>query len=73
MGKAGKQEYVQALRLLETFDLEEVHSAVRDPLRLGAIGYDAIKHLPLRRIERRPPRLDLDVYLQSSREIPRMM
>jgi hypothetical protein len=31
-------------------------------LRLGAIGYDAVKHLLLCRIERRPPKLDLDVY-----------
>ncbi len=31
-------------------------------LRLGAIGYDAVRHLVLCRIERRPPRLDLDVY-----------
>ena len=30
--------------------------------RVGAIGYDAIKHLVLCRIERRPPRLDLDIY-----------
>ncbi len=62
MGKAGKREYVQVLRLLETFDLDEVHGAVRDALRLGAIGYDAVKHLLLCRIERRPPRLDLDIY-----------
>jgi hypothetical protein len=62
MGKNGKREYVQVLRLLETFDLEDVHGAVRDALRLGAIGYDAVKHLVLCRIERRPPRLDLDVY-----------
>jgi transposase len=62
MGKAGKREYVQVLRLLETFTLAEVHGAVRDALRLGAIGYDAIKHLVLCRVERRPPRLDLDVY-----------
>ena len=39
-----------------------VHGAVRDALRLGAIGYDAVKHLLLCRIERRPPRLDLDIY-----------
>ena len=32
------------------------------PLRLGAIGFDAVKHLVLCRIERRPPRLNLDVY-----------
>ena len=62
MGKKGKREYVQVLRLLETFDLENLHGAVRDALRLGAIGYDAVKHLVLCRIERRPPRLDLDVY-----------
>jgi transposase len=62
MGKAGKREYVQVLRLLETFDLEELHGAVKDALRLGAIGYDAVRHLALCRLERRPPRLDLDVY-----------
>ena len=62
MGKAGKREYVQVLRLLETFRLEEVKGAVGDALRLGAIGFDAVKHLVLCRIERRPPRLNLDVY-----------
>jgi len=62
MGKAGKREYVQVLRLLESFDLRELHGAVREALRLGAIGYDAVKHLLLCRIERRPPKLDLDVY-----------
>ena len=61
-GKAGKREYVQVLRLLETFDLEVLHGAVKDALRLGAIGYDAVKHLVLCRIERRPPKLDLDIY-----------
>jgi transposase len=62
MGKAGKREYVQVLRLLESFDLGELHGAVRDALRLGAIGYDAVKHLVLCRIEHRPPRLDLALY-----------
>lgn len=62
MGKNGKREYVQVLRLLESFELDDVHGAVRNALRLGAIGYDAVKHLVLCRIERRPPRLDLDVY-----------
>jgi hypothetical protein len=62
MGKAGKREYVQVLRLLETFRLVEVEGAVRDALRLGAIGFDAVKHLVLCRIERRPPRLNLDLY-----------
>ena len=62
MGKAGKREYVQVLRLVETFDLEVLHGAVKDALRLGAIGDDAVKHLVLCRIERRPPKLDLDIY-----------
>ncbi len=62
MGKAGKREYVQVLRLLETFAAEEVHGAIKHALALGAIGYDAVKHLVLCRIQRRPPRLDLDVY-----------
>ena len=62
MGKPGKREYVQVLRLLETFEVDHVHGAVRQALDLGAIGYDAVKHLVLCRIERRPPKLDLDVY-----------
>ena len=42
--------------------MEHVHGAVRQALDLGAIGYDAVKHLVLCRIEHRPPKLDLDVY-----------
>ncbi len=62
MGKHGKREFVQVLRLFETFDPDEVHGALKDALKLGAISYDAVKHLVLCRIERRPPKLDLDVY-----------
>jgi transposase len=62
MGKGGKREYVQVLRLMETFRLEDVHAAVRQALRLGAIGFDAVKHLVLCRIEHRPAKLDLTVY-----------
>lgn len=62
MGKPGKREYVQTLRLLETFEMDHVHGAIRQALDMGAIGYDAVKHLVLCRIERRPPRLDLDIY-----------
>ena len=62
MGRRGKREYVQVLRLLETFSQEEVHAAVRDALRLGAISFDAVKHLVLCRLEGRPPRLDLELY-----------
>jgi hypothetical protein len=42
--------------------LEVVHAAIAEALRLGAIGYDAIKHLVLCRIEHKPPRLDLRLY-----------
>jgi hypothetical protein len=62
LGKAGRREWVQVLRLLEAFRLEEVQAAVGEAVRLGAIGFDAVKHLVLCRIERRPPRLDLEVY-----------
>ena len=60
--KRGRREYVQVLRLLETFSLEEVHAAVRAALRLGAISFDGVKHLVLCAIERRPPKLDLENY-----------
>ena len=62
MGPRGKREFVQALRLLESFKLEEVHAAVQDALRLGALSFDAVKHLALCRLEGRPPRLDLELY-----------
>ena len=62
MGRRGKREFVQALRLLESFKLEEVHAAVKDALRLGALSFDAVKHLVLCRLEGRPPRLDLELY-----------
>ena len=62
MDKRGKREYVQVLRLMETFSEDDVQSAVNDALRLGTIGFDAVKHLLLCRVERRPPRLDLDDY-----------
>ena len=50
MGKRGKREFVQVLRLMENFRKEEVHNAVRDALRLGAVSFDAVKHLVLCRI-----------------------
>ena len=62
MGPRGKGEFVQVLRLLESFRLEEVHSAVRDSRRLGALSFDAVKHLVLCRLEGRPPHLDLELY-----------
>jgi transposase len=60
--KNGRREYVQVLRLLETFSLPEVERAIEDAVHMGTIGFDAVKHLLLCRIERRPPRLDLENY-----------
>ena len=62
MGKQGKREFVQVLRLMEVFKIEEVTAAVRDAIARGALGFDAVKHLVLCRIERRPPRLDMTIY-----------
>ena len=62
MGKAGKREFVQVLRLLETFHMVDVEAGVKNALERGTIGFDAVKHLVLCRIERRPPRLNMTVY-----------
>ena len=62
LSKRGKREYVQVLRLLETFSMAEVSKAIEDALRMRAISFDAVKHLLLCRIEQRPPRLDLENY-----------
>lgn len=57
--KHGSREYVQAPRLMETFALSEVSHAIEETLRLGTISFDAVRHLMPCRIERRPPRLDM--------------
>jgi transposase len=62
LGKRGRREYVQVLRLLETFSIPEVAAGVRQALQLRAIAFDAVKHLVLCAIERRPPKLDLENY-----------
>jgi transposase len=62
MGKKGKREFVQVLRLMEVFKADDVAASVRDAIARGAIGFDAVKHLVLCRIERRPPRLDMTIY-----------
>ena len=61
-GRRGKREFVQVLRLVETFSQQGVAAALKDALRLGAISFDAVKHLVLCRLEGRPPRLDLELY-----------
>lgn len=59
---AGKREFVQVLQLFKVFPEPVVRSAVRGALELGAISADAVKHLALCRIERKPPCLDLAEY-----------
>jgi len=48
--------------LLEVFRPDDVLAGVKAALARGVIGFDAVKHLVLCRIERRPPRLDLTIY-----------
>ena len=62
IGKKGKREFVQVLRLLETFQMVDVEAGIVSALERGPIGFDAVKHLVLCRIERRPPRLDMTIY-----------
>ena len=47
------------LRLIESFSLDDVRAAISEALERGVIGFDAVKHLVLCRIEKRPPRLNL--------------
>jgi transposase len=61
-GKQGRREYVSILCLHNNFSPEQVHRGVLDALRLGAIAYDAVKHLIMAAIEQRPLRLDLAHY-----------
>ncbi len=58
----GLQGKVQALRLLESFSQQKVHAAITDAMRVEALGFDAVKHMVLCRLEGRPPRLDLGLY-----------
>jgi hypothetical protein len=62
IGKPSKREFVQVLRLLEVFRIDDVLAGVREAIARGVISFDAVKHLVLCRIERRPPRLDLTIY-----------
>ena len=62
MLKMGRREYVQVLRLLESFGMDDLQAAIKQALKLGAVGFDAVKHLVLCQVEKRPAKLDLDVY-----------
>ena len=62
MGKRGKREFIQVLRLTEIFAETIVIAAALEAIGLGAISFDAVKQLAVARVERRPARLDLSVY-----------
>jgi len=71
MDNRGKREFIQVLRLMEAAPEEIVAGAMNDAIRLGAIGFDAVKsmrtlafarEIVLARIEKRPPRLNLASY-----------
>ncbi|MFC5423815.1 hypothetical protein ACFPOB_30280, partial [Bosea eneae] len=54
--------FIQVLRLMEALPREVVSFAVGEAIRLGAIGFDAVKLIALARLERRPARLNLAAY-----------
>ena len=62
MGNRGKREFIQVLRLMEAAPKDVVAFAATEAIRLGVIGFDAVKQITLARIERRPVRLDLTAY-----------
>ena len=62
MGSKGKREFIQVLRLMDIAPKETVAGAATEAIQLGAIGFDAVKQILLAKIERRPPRLNLEAY-----------
>ena len=62
MATRGRREFIQVLRLMELFTIEDVTAAVRSALSLSAISFDAVKQLVLARIERRTIKLNLTAY-----------
>ena len=62
LDKRGRKEYIQVLRLQETFSVTQVEYAIKQAIGLGTISFDAIKHLILCALESRPVKLDLTLY-----------
>ncbi len=65
-GRSRGQAWAAGIRAgdapVESFELADLHAAVKQAIQLGTIGFDAVKHLILCSVERRPPRLDLSIY-----------
>lgn len=62
MGVKGRREYIQVIRLLETFTMGQVEHAIVQAHEMGVIEVCAIKHLLLRTIQERPEILDMNAY-----------
>lgn len=62
LGKRGRKDYIQVLRLIEAFGETLVAQGVEKALALGTLSFDAVKHLVLGQLEHRPPKLDLTTY-----------
>ncbi|GJD58422.1 hypothetical protein MTDSW087_02420 [Methylobacterium dankookense] len=51
MGNRGKREFIQVLRLMEAMPKDMVAAAATEAVRLGAIGFDAVKLIALARLD----------------------
>ena len=56
MGKQGKREFVQVLRLMEVFRIDDVAAGVRDAIDRGVIGFDATGRIERQAAELPAPR-----------------
>ena len=62
MLKIGRRESVQVRRLLESFGMEDLHASVKQALKMRAVGFDAVKHLVLCQVEKRPPQGSISIF-----------
>ena len=62
MGRRGKREFVQVLRLMENFSHQEVHHAVKERSPAGCRQFRCREAPAAVPPGRTPPRLDLDLY-----------
>jgi hypothetical protein len=62
MGHRGKREFIQVLRLMETFLEAIVATAADDAIGLGAPCFDAVKQLLIAHVKHHTPRPDTSLY-----------
>jgi len=55
----GKRDYIKVLRLLEVYSIDDVEKGLYLAFDQGIFSIEALKHLILRQIERRPPNLEM--------------